>query len=156
MGQFLGGGRPSATFMSVDGVVRFMRTFLLATNSVHTSAVLCDYLKGHLDQTDVVHAVNSQRGGDATDADAVRDGEDALNAVRARLSTVAPVETHQYVRGNDPAEDVLAAVDEFDVDELVIGVRKRNPTSKVVFGSVAQDVLLNANVPMRVVPREEV
>lgn len=133
-----------------------MRAFLLATNSVHTSAVLCDYLEEHLDRDDVVHAVNSQRGGDATDADAVRDGEDALNAVRARLSSVATVEAHQYVRGNDPAEDVLAAVAEFDADELVIGVRKRNPTAKVVFGSVAQDVLLRANVPMRVVPREEV
>ncbi|MFC4357206.1 universal stress protein [Halobium salinum] len=133
-----------------------MSTFVLATNSVHTSATLCDYLESRLASDDVVYAVNSQRGGDETGADDVRDGEDALNAVRARLGGVATVETEQLVRGNDPAEDVLQYVEEVDADELVVGVRKRNPTAKVVFGSVAQDILLNANVPMRVVPREEV
>jgi nucleotide-binding universal stress UspA family protein len=131
-----------------------MTTFVLATNSVHTSATLCDYLEPHLDPDDAVHAVNSQHGGDETSAADVRDGEDALNAVRARLSAVANVETEQLVRGNDPAEDVLEYVEEVDADELVIGVRKRNPTAKVVFGSVARSILLNADVPMRVVPRE--
>jgi nucleotide-binding universal stress UspA family protein len=133
-----------------------MTTFVLATNSVHTSATLCDYLEPRLDPEDTVHAVNSQRGGDETSADDVRDGEDALNAVRARLGAAATVETEQLVRGNDPAEDVLTYVEEVGADELVVGVRKRNPTAKVVFGSVAQSILLNANVPMRVVPREEV
>ena len=113
-----------------------------------------NYLEPHLDPDDAVHAVNSQHGGDETSAADVRDGEDALNAVRARLSAVANVETEQLVRGNDPAEDVLEYVEEVDADELVIGVRKRNPTAKVVFGSVARSILLNADVPMRVVPRE--
>jgi nucleotide-binding universal stress UspA family protein len=133
-----------------------MTTFVLATNSVHTSAVLCDYLDGRLQESDAVHAVNSLRGGDTTSSDDVRDGEDALNAVTARLGGKADVETHQFVRENSPAEDVVAYADEVDADEIVLGVRKRNPTSKVVFGSVAQDILLNANHPMVVVPREQV
>lgn len=133
-----------------------MTTFVLATNSVHTSAVLCDYLDERLREGDVVHAVNSLRGGDVTSSDDVRDGEDALNAVTARLGGNAETETHQFVRENSPAEDVISYADEVDADEIVLGVRKRNPTSKVVFGSVAQDILLNANRPMVVVPREEV
>lgn len=133
-----------------------MTTFVLATNSVHTSAVLCDYLDNRVRDGDVVHAVNSLRGGDETSSTDVRDGEDALNAVASRLSATVDVETHQLVRQNDPATDVIDYADDVDADELVLGVRKRNPTSKVVFGSVAQDILLNANRPMVVVPREKV
>ncbi|SDM59960.1 Universal stress protein family protein [Halogranum gelatinilyticum] len=133
-----------------------MTTFVLATNSVHTSAVLCDYLDDRLGEGDAVHAVNSHRGGDDTSAEDIRDGEDALNAVASRLSGVADVETHQFVREQSPAEDVLEYADEVDADEIVIGIRKRNPTSKVVFGSVAQDILLHSNRPMAVVPREQV
>lgn len=131
-----------------------MTTFVVATNSVDTSAVLCDYLQGRVGEGDTVHAVNSQVGGEATTADDVREGEDALNVVQSRLGALATVENHQFVRGNDPTTDVIAFVEEADADELVIGVRKRNPTAKLVFGSVAQEILLNANVPMAVVPRE--
>ena len=122
-----------------------MTTYVLATNDVHTSAALCDYLDERLDDDDEIHAVNSLPGGDETDSDEVRDGEDALNAVRTRLGGTADVETHQFVRGNDVA-----------ADELVIGVRKRNPTAKVVFGSNAQQILLQTNRPTVVVPLEEV
>jgi nucleotide-binding universal stress UspA family protein len=133
-----------------------MTVFVLGTNSVHVSAALCDYLVDRVGPDDEVHAVNSQRGGDETDADDVRDGEDALNAVRSRLGETTTVETRQFVRGNGPAEDVLAYADEVDADEVVLGVRKRNPTAKVVFGSTAQQLLLQSNRPMAVVPLESV
>ncbi|GAA0192860.1 hypothetical protein GCM10009000_002150 [Halobacterium noricense] len=132
--------------------------YVLATNSVRTSEVLCEYLRDRLAPGDAVHAVNSQRGGDRTDSVEIRNGEDALAAVEDALGGVADVtvETHQFVRGNPPAEDVLAYADDVDADEFVIGIRDRSPTAKVVFGSVAQDILLGSNLPMRVVPREQV
>ncbi|ADQ66651.1 universal stress protein [Halogeometricum borinquense] len=133
-----------------------MTTYVLATNHVDTSAVLCDYLLPRLGANDIVHAVNSLPGGDDTTSEDVRDGEDALNVVDSRLGGFADVETHQFVRGNDADEDILSYVEEVDADELVIGVRKRNPTAKVVFGSTAQRILLNSNVPMAVVPLERV
>ncbi|RDI72429.1 universal stress protein [Halopelagius longus] len=133
-----------------------MTTYVLGTNSVDRSAKLCDYLADRVADGDTVHAVNSHVGGDRTDAEAMRDGEDALNVVRSRLGAFCTVETHQFVRGNDPATDLLECVEDVDADELVIGIRKRNPTAKIVFGSTAQDVLLNANVPMAVVPLETV
>jgi nucleotide-binding universal stress UspA family protein len=129
-----------------------MTTYVVGTNSVHTSATLCDYLQTRVGEGDTVVAVNSLRGGDDTSSQDIRDGEDALNAVASRLGERCTVDTHQYVRSNSPEEDLLRAVDEFDADELVIGIRKRNPTAKVVFGSTAQEVLLNADVPMAVVP----
>lgn len=131
-----------------------MTTFVLATNAVHVSAVLCDYLEDRLKEEDTVHVVNSQVGGDKTDVDDIRDGEEALNVVSSRVGATATVETHQYVRGNDPATDVLKCAEEFDADELVIGIRKRSPTGKAIFGSVAQDLLLETDRPIVVVPRE--
>lgn len=131
-----------------------MTTYVLATNHVDTSAVLCDYLVSRLNDGDAVHAVNSLPGGDDTSSEDAREGEDALNVVAARLGGFADVETHQFVRGNDPADDVLDYADKVDADELVVGIRKRNPTAKVVFGSTAQNILLNSNRPMAVVPLE--
>jgi nucleotide-binding universal stress UspA family protein len=133
-----------------------MTLFVLGTNSVHHSAAIADYLDGRVGSDDEVHAINSQEGGDATSAEDVRDGEDALNAIQSRLGDVATVETHQFVRGNDPAEDVLDYADDVDADEIVIGIRKRNPTAKVVFGSTAQKILLRSNRPMAVVPLQSV
>jgi nucleotide-binding universal stress UspA family protein len=133
-----------------------MATYLLATNAPANSESLCAYLETRLEADDQVVAVNSQRGGDDSSADSIRLGREALDVVEEMLGDRATVETHQFIRGSDPAEDVLAAADEFDADELVIGVRKRNPTSKVVFGSVAQRILLTSNLPMAVVPQEQV
>jgi nucleotide-binding universal stress UspA family protein len=133
-----------------------MTTYVLGTNSVDYSAKLCDYMVDRVEPDDVVHVVNSQVGGNETTSDDVRDGEDAINVVSSRLGDLVQVETHQYVRGNRPAEDLLQCAEDYDADELVIGIRKRNPTAKIVFGSVAQEVLLNANLPMAVVPMEMV
>ncbi|MFC7071272.1 universal stress protein [Halobaculum lipolyticum] len=126
--------------------------YVLATNSVERSEALCAYLVPRVDDGDTVHAVNSQRGGDRTSQEQLDLGTEALAVVNERLSPVTAVETHQLVRGNSPAEDVLAFVDRYEADEIVMGVRKRTPASKILFGSVAQDVLANSPVPMRVVP----
>jgi len=132
-----------------------MTTFLLATGSVDASAVLCDYLADRLDADDVVHAVNSQVGGDGTDAEAVRDGEAALNVASVRLTALADVETHQFVRGNEPHVDVFECAADVDADEILLALRRRSPTGKLLFGSVAQKVLLNADRPVVSVPLEE-
>ena len=129
-----------------------MTTYVVGTNSVHTTATLCDYLGTRVGEGDTVVVVNSLRGGDGTSSEDVRDGEDALNAAYSRLSGQCTVETHQYIRSNEPEEDLLEAAAEFDADELVFGIRKRSPTAKVVFGSTAQEILLNAGVPMVAVP----
>ena len=126
--------------------------YVLATNSVERSGSLCDYLGPRVGDDDLIHAINSQRGGDHTSQRELDRGRDALAVVTDRLGDLATVETHQLVRGNTPAEDVLRFVDRYEADELVFGIRQRSPVGKAVFGSVAQDLLTGADVPMRVVP----
>jgi nucleotide-binding universal stress UspA family protein len=40
---------------------------------------------------------------------------------------------------------------EFDVDHVAMGSRQRSPAGKAIFGSVAQQVILDAAVPVTVV-----
>jgi nucleotide-binding universal stress UspA family protein len=56
------------------------------------------------------------------------------------------------IEAGDPSAEILSYADEHDVDQLVLGVRKRSPTGKIVFGSTAQDVLLSSTRPVIAVP----
>lgn len=51
-------------------------------------------------------------------------------------------------RVGDPGESVVELADELDADLVVVGGRRRSPTGKAVFGSISQEVLLNAPCPV--------
>ena len=57
-------------------------------------------------------------------------------------------EVRQMTRGLAPAEEILSVADEVDADLIVIGVRRRSPLGKLVTGSTAQQVLLDALCPV--------
>lgn len=59
-----------------------------------------------------------------------------------------PVETHLLVRGVTPGEDLVQFAGEHDVDEIVVGIKKTSPVGKIVFGSNARHVILNADCPV--------
>lgn len=129
-----------------------MTRLLVGTDRPDTSERLLGYLREVLADGDEVYVVNSQVGGDETDTAAIVDGDDAVDALVDGLEGTVDVEGHQFVRGNAPVQDLLAAADEWDADEYVIGIRKRSPVGKVIFGSTAQNVLLEADRPVRCVP----
>jgi nucleotide-binding universal stress UspA family protein len=126
-----------------------MTRYLVGVDSTETADRLVEYLDGKVRDDDTVFAVNSLQGGDQTSDDDVVEGREATEYIKGKLPNV---ETHQLVRGNSPQEDLVQFAEENAVDELVIGIRKRSPTGKLVFGSTAQDLLLETSRPTVVVP----
>ncbi|MFC7323700.1 universal stress protein [Halorubrum rutilum] len=60
----------------------------------------------------------------------------------------------QGVSGGDLAEQVVRTIERSGADIAVVGGTKRSPTGKAMFGDHAQQVLLNAPVPVVYVKRE--
>lgn len=72
--------------------------------------------------------------------------EEELEKVRAALEQAGVThEVRGLVRGNDPSEDVLAVAEETAAELIVIGLRRRSPVGKLLLGSNAQRILLEAD-----------
>jgi nucleotide-binding universal stress UspA family protein len=100
--------------------------------------------------------INSNKGGrEMTGGGSVRH-EEGLEEVRTQLLRDGiDHEVRQLVRGLEPAEDLVAVAKEVGADLIVIGLRRRTPVGKLVLGSNAQRVLLDAPCPVLAVKAEE-
>lgn len=65
--------------------------------------------------------------------------------------TAVPWELHLATASPDRATALLKLVDGIDADLLVIGARRRSPVGKAMMGSVAQTMILQADLPVLVV-----
>jgi nucleotide-binding universal stress UspA family protein len=94
-----------------------------------------------------LHVVNSARGDVLSDPRYA--SEDALDKLRARLDeTGIAYEVKQYVRGHEASEELVSEADRLKASLIVIGIRRRSPTGKLITGSQAQRTLLDANCPV--------
>ena len=80
----------------------------------------------------------------------LREARADLHAVAAevRLQGVACRAVVGTDDDDEPVEDLVRKVDEFDVEMLVIGVRSRSKVGKLLLGSTAQDLLLTVPCPV--------
>ena len=58
-------------------------------------------------------------------------------------------------RVGDPADEILFAIDQFDPRYVVVGGRKRSPTKQMLFGSVSQEIIREAERPVMTILEEE-
>jgi nucleotide-binding universal stress UspA family protein len=52
------------------------------------------------------------------------------------------------IRGLEPGEDLARLAKEQQVGEIILGVKRRSKVGKLIFGSTAQYVILNAPCPV--------
>ncbi|MEU4248979.1 universal stress protein [Amycolatopsis sp. NPDC026612] len=104
----------------------------------------------------ILAAVTDSEEGDLALARAVEEAQlrkTPLLVANLRLGALdAPADAKVLERppNTDVADHVLALLDEHagEVDLLVIGMKRRSPVGKAVLGSLAQRLLLAANVPV--------
>ena len=85
----------------------------------------------------------------ATKGDALVDrryvGEEGLAGLEERLAGLDLTHEVRQAIGPDVAEEILRVAAQTDAAVVVIGLRHRTPVGKMIMGSVAQQVLLDAH-----------
>jgi len=59
-----------------------------------------------------------------------------------------PCEAQASVSFQSPGEDLVRFAKDNDIDEIIIRVKRRSKVGKLIFGSTAQYVILNAPCPV--------
>ncbi len=75
-------------------------------------------------------------------------GEEAVEELRRRLDALEVETDLRQVMSPDVAEEVLAVATAEGARLVVVGIRRRTPLGKLVMGSVAQHVILDAECPV--------
>ncbi|HSL60423.1 MAG TPA: universal stress protein [Desulfotignum sp.] len=96
-----------------------------------------------------VVVVTSMKGGVNTDQREVQEVEENLRQAKMFLDEKKiPCETHLLIRGMEPGEDIVGFAKDTGAEEIIIGVKSRSKVGKLLFGSTAQAVILQAHCPV--------
>jgi nucleotide-binding universal stress UspA family protein len=91
--------------------------------------------------------VNSTRGEALVDRRYA--SHDQWDSVEHRLAdSGVEHELKQLVEGKDAADQILHLAHEINAELIVIGLRRRSPVGKLLMGSQAQTILLQAECPV--------
>lgn len=91
--------------------------------------------------------LNTGKNGDYSDPQFAT-AED-VDALEAQLSTLGiSYDIRRPTHGQSAAEAMLETATEVEADQIVIGIRRRNPLGKLITGSTAQEILLGADCPV--------
>lgn len=126
-----------------------MKIMLCYTGSRSSQSALKETVKRARVMDAQVYLVASMEKGTEDEQKTIGQLEAALKDAEEQLKKEdVACETHLLVRGMTPDEDLLAYAREQNVDEIVIGIRKRSRMGKLLFGSTAQFLILNAHCPV--------
>jgi nucleotide-binding universal stress UspA family protein len=148
--------------MSGDGYDRILlptdgsEATLAAVEEAGRVAALSDATVSVLSVADTRNRFESPTAGLAADAWEQAEHERAEAAVDAAVDALPDdVPTERAIREGIPKTEVLAAVDETDVDLVVMGTHGRTGLDHYLIGSVTERVVRNSPVPVLTVRAEE-
>ncbi|WP_136689007.1 universal stress protein [Halorhabdus amylolytica] len=101
-------------------------------------------------EVSLLHVFEDEDREESTGITQIAGGSEASSRLREERVTVTEI-----TRVGDPAEEILAAADEIDADHIVLGGRKRSPAQSLLFGSVSQEVMLDADRPVTITGGEK-
>ncbi len=108
-------------------------------------------LRAALDEADrraeSLHVLNTSRG-DALVDPSYASPQDLEDVRRLLEEAGVEFDLEHRVGGRDGAEEVVEAAEKQNASLIVIGLRRRSPTGKLIFGSNAQRILLDAPCPV--------
>jgi nucleotide-binding universal stress UspA family protein len=117
------------------------------TSTAEDALMLC---KVHAKAFDAeTHVVISLEGGTKTPLEEIEKAKTDLEYAGNQLKDEGiRYETHLLIRGMTPGEDIVEFAKEKNIDEIIVGVRKRSKVGKFLLGSTAQHVILEAHCPV--------
>lgn len=100
--------------------------------------------EARLREARLVVVISHRGGNDLDDAEAHElETRDAELVARLEPSGI-DFEVRRLVRGFEPAEDLIGIAEATEAELIVIGLRRRSPVGKLLLGSNAQRILLDA------------
>ncbi|AQA04873.1 universal stress protein UspA [Mycobacterium sp. MS1601] len=97
--------------------------------------------------------VNSTAGDSYVDAAFA--APDAVQELQSRLAVCGVEYEIEQPVGKYAADALLEAMDRYEAELLVIGIRHRNPVGKLLLGSVSQQLILQCPKPVLAVKPQE-
>jgi nucleotide-binding universal stress UspA family protein len=96
-----------------------------------------------------VQLVTSLPGGEKTSRQIINEAEENLKEASQFLAKEnIKNTTHLLIRGRTAGEDIVSFAQETNSDAILIGVKSRSKVGKILFGSTAQYVILQAKCPV--------
>ena len=96
-----------------------------------------------------IHIMTSLEQSSTLDKAVIEKAESELEYLRTPFNIDdIPCETYVVVNYLTPGEDLVQFAIDNRMDEIYIGIKKRSKVGKLVFGSTAQYVILNAPCPV--------
>jgi nucleotide-binding universal stress UspA family protein len=96
-----------------------------------------------------VDIVTSMETGTEGEQQAIDDAERGLEWAKTLFDDKGvPCKTHLLIRGLSPGEDLVQFAREHQVNEIVVGVKRRSKVEKILMGSTAQYLVLQAPCPV--------
>lgn len=94
----------------------------------------------------IAHSMESLSEKEIDDLDKIKDDLEHLRMSVEKEGI--PCETHVLIRGVTPGADLVDYASDEKIDEIIIGLEKKSRVGKLLFGSNAQYIILEAECPV--------